>query len=140
VPVSSILEHLSPFSIVGQGDRAPNPEGVTIRTFGAHFAEVEVDVETGDVFVTRYAAVHDCGRLISPLQARSQVAGGITQGIGYALTEAQVVDPRTGVVLNPSLGGYLIPTVADLPRIEAKFLDDVDEVDNSLGVKGLGEP
>lgn len=140
VPVVSILEHLGPFSIVGQGDRAPNPRGVAIRTFGAHFAEVEVDVETGEVYLTRYAAVHDCGRLISPLQARSQVAGGITQGIGYALTETQVVDPRTGIVLNPNLEGYLIPTIADVPAVEAKFLDLVDEVDNSLGVKGLGEP
>ncbi|MGH2457900.1 MAG: xanthine dehydrogenase family protein molybdopterin-binding subunit [Chloroflexota bacterium] len=140
VPLSSMIEHLAPFSIVGQGDRAPNPPGVAIRTFGAHFAEVEVDVENGEVFLTRYAAVHDCGRLISPLQARSQVAGGITQGIGYALTETQVVDPRTGIVLNPNLEGYLIPTIADVPSIEAKFLDLIDQVDNSLGVKGLGEP
>ncbi|HVC31908.1 MAG TPA: xanthine dehydrogenase family protein molybdopterin-binding subunit [Chloroflexota bacterium] len=138
--VRGIVGKLRPFSIIGHGDRGPNPWGVTIRTFGAQFAEVEVDVETGDVFLTRYVAVHDCGRLISPLQARSQVAGGVTQGIGYALTEEQVVDPRTGIVLNPNLEDYLIPTIGDVPTVEARFTGVVDQLDNPLGVKGLGEP
>lgn len=140
VSVASLLSKLSPFSIIGKGDRGPNPQDVSIRTFGAHFAEVEVDVETGEVTLTRYVAVHDCGRLISPLQARSQVAGGVTQGIGYALTEEQVVDPQTGVVLNPNLEEYLIPTNGDVPRVDALFTGVIDQVDNPLGVKGLGEP
>lgn len=140
VPVASIVSQLGPFSIVGQGDRAPNPKDVSIRTFGAHFAEVEVDVETGEVFLLKYTAVHDCGRLISPLQAVSQVAGGVTQGIGYALTEEMVTDPQTGIVLNPNLEDYLLPTIGDVPTIDARFLGDVDQIDNTLGVKGLGEP
>jgi CO/xanthine dehydrogenase Mo-binding subunit len=140
VPVTSLLEKMTPFSIIGQGDRAPNPRDIAIRTFGAHFVEVEVDIETGEVFLLSYSAVHDCGRLISPLQARSQVAGGVTQGVGYALTEEQVVDPRTGIVLNPNLEDYLIPTIADVPNVDARFLGDIDQIANSLGAKGLGEP
>lgn len=140
VPVASIVGQMKPFSIVGEGDRAPNPRGVSIRTFGAHFAEVEVDVETGDTYLLKYTAVHDCGRLISPLQARSQVAGGVTQGIGYGLTEEQVVDPQTGIVLNPNLEEYLLPTIADVPAVDGRFIGNVDQIDNTLGIKGLGEP
>ncbi|HLG51302.1 MAG TPA: xanthine dehydrogenase family protein molybdopterin-binding subunit [Chloroflexota bacterium] len=140
LPIADLLRPLSPFALLGQGDRGPNPVGVAIRTFGAHFAEVEVDIETGEIFLVRLVAVHDCGRVISPLQARSQVAGGVIQGIGYSLTEELVVDPSTGIALNPNLQGYLLPTAADVPGIEALFSGEIDSVANSLGVKGLGEP
>ncbi len=135
-----VLAKVSPFAIIGQGDRGPNPQDVAIRTFGVQFAEVEVDVATGEVQVVNQYAVHDCGRVISPRQADSQIAGGITQGVGYALTEELVVDPQTGVVLNPNLESYLIPTVADSPQVASRPFGMIDQVDNSLGVKGLGEP
>lgn len=140
IPLATLLERVSPFSVTGQGDRAPNPQGVAIRTFGVQFAEVEVDIDTGEVALLRHVAVHDCGRVISPRQAQSQVAGGITQGIGYALTEELVIDPQTGIVLNPNLEDYLIPTIADIPPIDGRLLDIIDQIDNSIGVKGLGEP
>ncbi|HVB96497.1 MAG TPA: xanthine dehydrogenase family protein molybdopterin-binding subunit [Chloroflexota bacterium] len=139
-PLADVLQEVSPFAIVGQGDRGPNPQDVTIRTFGVQFAEVEVDLATGAVEVIKQSAVHDCGRVISPLQADSQIAGGITQGVGYALTEALVVDPQTGVVLNANLESYLIPTIADVPVVDGRPFGEIDQIDNSLGVKGLGEP
>jgi xanthine dehydrogenase YagR molybdenum-binding subunit len=138
--VADLLKQLAPFAIVGQGDRAPNPRGLTVNTFGAQFAEVEVDVETGEIEVLRIVAAHDCGRVVSPRQAESQVDGGVTQGLGYALMEQQIVDPHTGIVLNPNLESYLIPTIADVPPIQARLLDEIDPLDNNLGVKGLGEP
>lgn len=140
LPVREVFEKTGNFSILGQGDRAPNPRDLTINTFGAQFAEVEIDEFTGDVFLLRQVAVHDCGRVISPLQARSQIQGGITQGIGFALMEELIVDPATGVVLNPNLEHYSIPTIADIPVIDGRLLGMIDPLDNSIGVKGLGEP
>lgn len=110
----------------------PYPQGVAIRTFGVQFADVEVDLDTGEVALLRHVAVHDCGRVISPRQAQSQVAGGITQGIGYALTEELVIDPQTGIVLNPNLEDYLIPAIADIPPIDGRLLDITDQIDNSI--------
>lgn len=139
-PIREVFERVGDFSILGQGDRGPNPRDVTINTFGAQFAEVEVDEATGEVFLLRQIAVHDCGRVISPLQAQSQIQGGITQGVGYALMEELIVDPQTGVVLNPNLEHYSIPTIADVPEIDGRLLGLIDPLDNSIGVKGLGEP
>jgi xanthine dehydrogenase YagR molybdenum-binding subunit len=139
-PVADVLAKLEDFTIIGQGDRAPNPQDLKVSTFGVQFAEVEVDVETGEVVVLRQVAVHDCGRVISPLQAASQVAGGVTQGLGYALTEGLIVDPLTGVPLNPNLEEYLLPTIADVPAVDSRLLDEIDPLANSVGVKGLGEP
>ncbi|HEV2248998.1 MAG TPA: molybdopterin cofactor-binding domain-containing protein, partial [Candidatus Limnocylindria bacterium] len=120
--------------------RFPNPEGVSLKTFGAHFAQVEVDVRTGEVFVEHVVAVHDIGRVINPLTATSQVEGGVIQGLGFALSEERVVDRPTGRVVNGNLEGYKIPTVKDVPRITVRFIDDPDPKANNIGAKGLGEP
>ena len=79
--------------ILGPGARGPNPTGMEVLTFGVHVAEVAVDVETGEVTVDRIAAIHDIGRVINPLGARSQVEGGIIQGIGHTLSEERLLDP-----------------------------------------------
>ncbi|MHB1160885.1 MAG: xanthine dehydrogenase family protein molybdopterin-binding subunit, partial [Chloroflexota bacterium] len=139
----SVAELLSSFGnlmILGTGSRGPNPEGYTIRTFGAQFAEVEVDTGTGRVRVLRMVAVHDVGRVVNPMLVDSQMVGGITQGVGYAITEERTVDARTGRVLNPDLEEYLIPTSMDIPEIDAGALDRADPHSNNLGAKGVGEP
>ena len=126
--------------ILGKGARGPNPTGMRVLTFGVQVAEVAVDVETGEVRVDRIAAIHDVGRIINPLGARSQVEGGIIQGIGHTLSEDRLLDPATGVTLNPTFDTYKLPTIADVPEIVTELLDIPDEHLTNLGSKGLGEP
>jgi xanthine dehydrogenase YagR molybdenum-binding subunit len=137
---SEIGERLGDVMIIGQGMRAPNPEHTAMTAFGAQFAEVEVDTETGQVRVLRIVAAHDSGRIINPRLAESQLEGGILQGIGYALFEERVLDERLGVPLNPTMHDYKVPTMADVPPIEAFFVPGVDTVANHTGAKGVGEP
>jgi len=125
--------------IVGHGSRGPNP-ALAVVTVGAQFAEVEVDAETGIVRVLRLVAVHDAGRIINPALAESQLHGGIIQGIGYALYEERHMDRALGVTLNANLHDYKVPTMADLPAIDASFLDGADPAANHIGARGIAEP
>jgi CO/xanthine dehydrogenase Mo-binding subunit len=126
--------------ISGHGSRGANPQHTSIAAFGAQFAEVEVDVETGQVRVLRVLSVHDSGRIINPTLATSQVEGGVIQGLGYALFEERVLDTRSGVPLNPTMHDYKIPTMADIPEIDTVFIGGADVVANHTGAKGLAEP
>jgi CO/xanthine dehydrogenase Mo-binding subunit len=137
---AEIGDKLGDVMIIGNGMRGPNPDNTALFAFGAHFAEVEVDVETGRVRVLRYVAAHDSGRIINPRLAESQLEGGILQGIGYALFEERVLDEALGVPLNPTMHDYKIPTMSDLPPIEAFFVPGSDTVANHTGAKGLAEP
>jgi xanthine dehydrogenase YagR molybdenum-binding subunit len=126
---------------VFHGERGGMPgDQYAFNTFGAHFAEVEVDTETGRVRVIKYAAAQDSGRIVSKLTAESQVVGGITQGLSAGLFEERVMDDATGTVVNPNLRDYKIATALDIPEIEVLFADVDDPHINNLGVKGLGEP
>jgi xanthine dehydrogenase YagR molybdenum-binding subunit len=138
--VASFLGQLDGHEVTGKGMRGPNAEGVTVRTFGAQFAEVEVDRETGRVRVVKIVAVHDCGRIVNPLTWSSQIEGGILQGMGLALMEQRIVDSRLGMVMNPNLGDYKVPTIRDLPEIEIVALGEANVRANTLGVLGAGEP
>ncbi len=140
ISVKEVCQSIDPHMIQGQGTRGPNPEGKSIRTFGVQCAEVEVDTETGEVTVLRVVASHDCGRIINPKMVDSQVIGGVTQGIGFTLSEERIVDGRTGVVLNPNLEDYKVPTVADVPPITHAAVDEPDAEANNTGAKGIGEP
>jgi len=139
-PLEEVTGLLEDAQILGKGARGPNPTGMRVLTFGVQVAEVAVDVETGEVKVERIAAIHDVGRVINPLGARSQVEGGIIQGVGHTLSEARVVDPGTGTVLTQTLDAYRLPTIADVPEIVVDLLDIPDEHLTNLGSKGLGEP
>ena len=140
VPIAEITRQLGDVTIMGHGSRGPNERGVGLMTFGAQFAEVEVDSWTGNVRVVRLTAVHDVGRVLNPLLARSQLEGGIIQGLGLALFEERVIDARLGLPLNAGLHDYKVPTMADVPEIDATCLDTVDTVANPVGARGLAEP
>jgi xanthine dehydrogenase YagR molybdenum-binding subunit len=101
---------------------------------------VEVDVETGRVRVLRVVSAHDSGRIVNPTLAESQLEGGIIQGLGYALFEERILDARMGLPLNPTMHDYKIPTIADVPEIDAFFVDIPDTVANHTGAKGVAEP
>ena len=125
---------------VFHGTYPGRPPDFAYNTFGAHFAEVEVDIETGQISVLRVVAVHDVGRVINQQTAESQVIGGITQGISTALFEERVMDNATGAPVNPNFRDYKIATAVDVPEITPLFVDLVDSRINILGSKGLGEP
>ena len=108
-------------------------------TFGAHFVEVGVDSDTGEVRVRRMLAVCAAGRILNPKAARSQVIGAMTMGVGAALMEELVVDQRRGFFVNHDLAGYEVPVHADIPHQEVIFLDETDPTSSPMKAKGVGE-
>jgi xanthine dehydrogenase YagR molybdenum-binding subunit len=125
---------------VFHGERSDFPSAFAFNSFGVHFAEVEVDTETGKIRVKKVVAAHDIGRVINRLTAESQVIGGITQGLSAALFEDKVMDHETGTMINPNFHDYKIATAMDIPEMVAIFVDVVDDRLSNLGAKGLGEP
>ena len=138
-PLTDVTGKLGSAWVTASGSRSPNPAGMAVNTFGCQIAQVVVDTWTGVVRVEKIVAVHDVGRIVNPMGARSQVNGGILQGIGFALMEERVVDPTTGTLVNPGLEDYKIPTMADLPEIVCEFVGTPDP-ELAMGIKGLGEP
>ena len=138
-PITDLTGKLGNAWVTGRGSRSPNPDGMSVNTFGCQIAQVAVDTHTGVARVERIVAVHDIGRVVNPMGARSQAMGGILQGIGYALMEERVVDPTTGTVVNAGFEDYKVPTIADLPEVVCEFVNRPDP-NLALGIKGLGEP
>jgi len=110
----------------------------SMGSYGAQFCEVRVNEQTGEVRIARWVGSFDTGRILNPKTARSQFYGGIIMGIGMALTEETLFDERTGKIMNPSLAEYHVPVNADVPRIEAYFLD-IPDPHTPLGAHGIGE-
>ncbi len=127
--------------IVGVGYRGPNPQGKTVNPFAAQFCEVEVNTRTGEVRIVRFLGAHDSGRVLNRLTYDNQVFGGITMGIGLAMTEARVLDRATGKMVNLNLHDYKLPTALDAPADMASVaIDPADYECNTTAAKGLGEP
>jgi len=113
--------------------------GFVTFSYIAHFVEVRVEPGTRRIRVPRVVSVVDCGRVVSPRTAESQVRGGVVWGIGGAMREASEVDPRYGGFINNDLAEYVVPVNADIGAIEVEFIDKPDPRLNSTGVKGVGE-
>ena len=110
----------------------------SMHSYGAQFCEVRVHAGTGEVRVSRFVGAFDCGRILNPKTARSQFRGGIIMGLGMALTEETLFDERNGAIMNPSLAEYHVAVNADVPKIEAHFLD-IPDPHTPLGAHGIGE-
>lgn len=110
-----------------------------IGTFAAHFVEVSVHAHTGETRVRRMLAVCDAGRILNPITARSQVLGGMTMGVGAALTEGLTADLERGFFVNHDLASYEVAVHADIPPQEVIFLDTTDAASTPLKAKGVGE-
>ncbi|MCS7089384.1 MAG: xanthine dehydrogenase family protein molybdopterin-binding subunit [Verrucomicrobiota bacterium] len=122
---------VNPLTVQGRWREGLSSSGVG----GVQFAEVAVDTETGLVTVKKILVVQDCGLVVDPLTAESQVNGGVIMGIGMALYEERVMDWQTGLVLNPNYETYKLPSIADVPEIDIILLNMPER-----GVIGLGEP
>lgn len=117
---------------------SPSATGASGYAFGACFARVSVDVELGQVRLLQVTGVYAAGRILNHRLAESQLIGGIVMGVGGALTERVDEDPVTGLLLNRSLGTYLVPTNSDAPAIDVHLLDEQDRNPSTSGIKGLG--
>ncbi|MDH3366720.1 MAG: xanthine dehydrogenase family protein molybdopterin-binding subunit [Gemmatimonadota bacterium] len=129
-------------TVTGVGYRGPNPEGKAVNPFAAQFCELEVNLHTGEVRILRFLGAHDSGRVMNRLTYQNQVFGGITMGIGLAMTEERVLDvDQTGKMVNINWHDYKIPTALDVPAdMMCVPIDRPDDEANTTGAKGIGEP
>ncbi len=109
------------------------------QSFGTHFVEVKIDPLLPRVQVTRVISVMDCGRIVNAKTARSQVLGGVVMGIGMALEEETIYDPKVGLPTNRNLAEYHVPVHADIISIEPYFVGEPDFAFNPVGARGIGE-
>jgi CO/xanthine dehydrogenase Mo-binding subunit len=124
--------------ILGTGSRAPNPAEPMMATFGAQTVELDVDTETGQVTILRFVAAQDFGKPINPKLCISQVYGGIEFGVGFALTEEGLYDPKTGKLLSNNLSEYRMPTSLDFPPVDV-YLPECEDPYFAYSAKGAGE-
>ncbi|MEE2740453.1 MAG: aldehyde oxidoreductase molybdenum-binding subunit PaoC [Pseudomonadota bacterium] len=108
-------------------------------TFGAHFCEVGVDMDTAEVRIRRMGGAFAAGRILNPKSARSQVIGAMTMGVGAALMEALDVDTRFGFFVNHDMAEYQVPVHADIPHQDVLFVDELDDKSSPMKAKGVGE-
>jgi xanthine dehydrogenase YagR molybdenum-binding subunit len=128
-----------PIEVTSTTRAGADAQQYSMHSFGAVFAEVRVDEELGEIRVARVVTAHDVGRVLNAKTARSQISGGVVWGIGQALEEETLIDPRTGRYLNADLAEYHVPVNADVGTIDVSFVDVTDAYVNPIGVKGAGE-
>jgi xanthine dehydrogenase YagR molybdenum-binding subunit len=140
-PLGRLVAAIVPegLSAEGSAQRGETYTAFSQHAYGAQFAEVSVDLDTGEPRLRRMLGVFAAGKLFNPKTARSQMIGGMIWGVGAALTEETVLDPRHGHFVNHDLGDYHMPCHADVPDVEAVFLDEHDDKANPFGAKGIGE-
>lgn len=136
VTMQAFYDLKNPLTITHDAYYAPECNALS---FGATFAEVEVDLATGKIEVLQLWNLHDSGKIINPQAAAGQVHGGAAMSFAYGVMEQILVDPQTGRVLNNNLLDYKMPTIMDVPPIEAVFVETF-EPSSAFGNKSLGEP
>jgi len=124
--------------LIASATPTPTTDGKTRQCFGAHFVEVEVDTSIGSTRILKYTAVHESGRIINPTTARDQIRGATLQGIGQALHENLLYDPKSGQPLTPGYYRARHLTHKDIPDIDVHFIE-VDDGYGPFGAKTAGE-
>src|SRR3989442_15755005 len=132
---------IPPEGLEADGGFAGNPaaQQFAMHAFGAQFAEVRVNMDTGEVRVPRLLGVFAAGHIMNPKTARSQLLGGMTMGLSMALHERSVLDPHFGDYVNHDLAEYHIATNADVGTIDVSWIDEDDPHVNPMCAKGIGE-
>ncbi len=140
-PVAALLKRNGGRELETRVTVAPGEEKnrYSMHSFGAVFAEVRIDRELGIIRVPRVVARYDVGKLLNTKTGRSQLIGGVVMGLGMALMEESVLDPRYGRIVNANLAEYHVPTNADVGVIDVDVVDDDDPYINPLGARGIGE-
>ena len=141
VPFQEILvaRRLAALDGRAKTDVTPEQKKYALHSFGAHFCEVTFDPGLQRLHVTRWVSVIDGGRMINEKTAKNQILGGVVMGIGMALLEETIYDPRNGKPINNNFADYMVPVNADIPEMECIFLDYPDPVINQYGARGIGE-
>lgn len=137
----ALRDLVPPAGMVADGEIDPGDmrKRFSEQSYGAQFAEVGVDRDTGEVRLRRMLGVFSAGRVLNAKTARSQAIGGMIFGVSGALHEDLVLDTRSGAFVNNNLAEYHVPVHADIPAIEAVFLPELDDKSNPLKSKGIGE-
>ena len=141
-PFAAVLARAGGNPVEGNGEAKPSDDmkkQFAMHSFGAVFAEVEVDEPLGQVRVRRIVATYDAGTILNAKTARSQFIGGIVWGVGMAMMEHTLHDERTGRVLNNNLAQYHVPVNADIIDIDVAWIGGNDQIFNPLGARGIGE-
>ena len=131
--------NLPSLELTVESDVNPDGKKYSMYSFSAHFVQVYVHPVTGVVKIKKVIAVVDGGKIVNMKTASSQMIGGAVGGIGMAMTEEAVIDDRYGKYINSNLADYHVPVNADIPQIEAVFINKPDPILNPLGTKGIGE-
>jgi xanthine dehydrogenase YagR molybdenum-binding subunit len=135
-----LQQHNLPFlELTQESQGGEDAKKYSSYSFSAHFAQVRVHALTGQVKVAKLVAVVDAGKIVNQKTASSQMIGGAVGGIGMVLTEEAVFDDRYGRYVNGNFADYHVPVNADIPDIEAIFIDKPDPIINPMGTKGIGE-
>jgi xanthine dehydrogenase YagR molybdenum-binding subunit len=139
VDIASLFNGESELIITADAAQGAEKSKYSFYSYSVHFIEAHVHELTGVVRIKNAVSVVDCGTVVSPKTARSQLMGGIVGGIGMALMEESVIDDHTGRTINASFGDYHVPVNADIPQMEMLFVNEKDPYLNPMGSKGLGE-
>lgn len=134
-----ISENLSEFQTRVDAKPPQEADKYSANAFNANFAEVWVNDSTGMVKVPRFVSATGAGKILNPKTSHSQVIGGVIWGIGMALTEESILDPRWGNFVTRSFADYHVPSNLDVGSIETIFIDEEDKFVNKMGIKGIGE-
>ena len=126
-------------TIEGKPELDSNKDEYSFHSFGAQFAEVHVDEDTGMIRVARFTSVQDIGRVLNGKTARSQVIGGVVYGLGQALMEETLYDDRFAFPVQRTLADYHVPCNLDVPPIDVHFIGKPDPHISPIGARGIGE-
>jgi xanthine dehydrogenase YagR molybdenum-binding subunit len=138
--VKVLKQHNLPkLEVTTSSSGGPERDKYAMYSWSVHFVRVKVHPATGVVKVDKVVCVADSGHIVSPKTARSQIVGGAIGGIGMALMEEVVTDHRYGRHVNNNFADYHVPVNADIPQIEALFVNKPDPYINPMGAKGMGE-
>jgi xanthine dehydrogenase YagR molybdenum-binding subunit len=140
-PYSAIIARGGGDDVIVEAHTGPGPARAqySMHAFGAIIAQVRVDPELGEVRVDRLIGAFAAGTILNAKTARSQLLGGMVWGLGMALREHSVRDPRTARMVTRDLADYHVPVHADVPDLDVILVDEHDPWVNELGAKGIGE-